>query len=130
MRDKWIPPAIVGSLGNAPGEFLSQLVKSEPGWRRNPQPGQIWLLVEAAAAMAARNDENQLAGCLALLAVPRPAAVGPGDLAMLSGLAQGLADRGQSLRAALSEGNGPLEAQRGDRQHPGSHGPRHGPGRR
>jgi putative membrane-bound dehydrogenase-like protein len=106
------PVAIVGSLGRSAGDVLAGLLESDRGWRENPSNGQTWLLSEAAAAIAGSEDHTQLAKCLALVARSDPASVGPGDLAVLSGLAQGLADRGQALRETVEAPNQRLAAQR------------------
>jgi putative membrane-bound dehydrogenase-like protein len=99
-RDPLIPLAIVGSLGRSAGGFLVALVESRPEWRRQPTDAQMSLLREAAASAACGG--GRLAGCFQLIAAEAPQAVGPGDLAILLGIAAGLADRGHSLRAMLA----------------------------
>jgi putative membrane-bound dehydrogenase-like protein len=98
-RDALISLAVIGSLGNSAGGFLAALLEKRPEWRRTPRTSQLSLLREAAAAAA--SDKTQLAACFQLIAPSGPEEVGPGDLAILSGLAQGMADRGKSLRAKL-----------------------------
>ena len=109
--NEFTPLAVVGSLGRSPADFLAQLLQSDRRWRRNPTEGQLWLLIEAAAAVGGA-DRGQLSRTIELIASAKPDAVGPGDLAILSGLAQGLADRGASLAAMIDRDNGPLRAQR------------------
>jgi putative heme-binding domain-containing protein len=58
-------------------------------------------LLREAAAVAASGNGGQLAECLKLITPSSPASAEPGNLATLAGVAQGLADRGQSLRAML-----------------------------
>ncbi len=99
--DPWVPLALVGSLGRSAGAFLAQLVRADPDWRRKPNAAQIRLLGEVSAAIALSDDAAGSIACLKLIAPATPEAVGPGDLAILAGLAHGLADRGQSPRAHL-----------------------------
>jgi putative heme-binding domain-containing protein len=101
--DKWISAAIVGSVDRSAGDFLRRLLASDPAWRRNPTAGQLWLLNELAAAIAGSGEVAQLVRSIEIVAAANPAAVGPGDLAILSGLAQGLADRGQAPRAVIGQ---------------------------
>ena len=102
-RDPLIPLAIVGSLGRSVGGFLVQLTKSDAAWRSNPTAAQIRLLTQVAQCAAGGGDSAQLDDCLALIAPSRPLAVAPGNLAILAGVAQGLADRGQSPRLLVEQ---------------------------
>jgi hypothetical protein len=97
--DPWIPIAIVGSLGSAAGEFLARLVESEPRWRRNPKPAQMRFLSLVAATIVDHDPRGAVGKCFQSIQAADAAAVGPGDLAILSGLARGFADRGLSLSA-------------------------------
>ncbi len=110
-RDEVIPLAVIGSLGNGGGDFLVGLCKLRPAWRQKPTEDQMRVLREAAATAASRDGEA-LGQCLSLLAPDKADGVGPGDLAMLCGLAQGLADRGQSLRAMLVDPSPELQRHR------------------
>src|SRR4029079_2662056 len=87
-RDPVIPLAMIGSLGGSAGDFLLQLVKAHPEWRSKPSVDQMRLLREAAASVAARGDAQQLATGFEAL-VPQGSSIGPGDLAMLTGITQG-----------------------------------------
>jgi putative membrane-bound dehydrogenase-like protein len=102
-RDQTIGLAIIGSLGKSAGGFLTQLVKEQPNWRKKPSVDQMRILREAAAAVAASKDDQQLSACFQLIAPKQAETVGPGDLAMLAGFAQGIADRGYSLKALLAD---------------------------
>jgi putative membrane-bound dehydrogenase-like protein len=102
-RDETIGLAVVGSLGNSAGGFLQQLVKDYPDWRRKPSVEQMRILREAAATVATSRDDHQLAACFQLIAPRDVQRVRPGDLAMLRGFAQGIADRGFSLKALLAD---------------------------
>jgi putative heme-binding domain-containing protein len=105
-RDPLMVLAIAGSLGRSSGSFLAQLVTADVDWRRKPTAAQMKFLTEVAAVACGSDDPAQFVECLKLIAptAPRDAAprdVAPGDLAILAGVAQGLAERGQSLRAML-----------------------------
>ncbi len=102
-RDEIIGVAIVGSLGSSAGGFLMELIKQHPDWRRGPGVDQMRLLRDAAAAVAVGKNDQQLAACFQAIAPRQAADVGPGDLSILTGFAQGIADRGYSLRALLAE---------------------------
>jgi putative membrane-bound dehydrogenase-like protein len=101
-NDKYAPAAIVGSLSNDGGDFLTSLFQSDARWRREPSAGEIWLVREVAVAIADSQDHAQMARCMSLYSTSA-AQVGPGELAILSGLAQGFADRGISLRAMIEQ---------------------------
>jgi putative membrane-bound dehydrogenase-like protein len=109
-RDEVISLAIVGSLGRSAAGFLAELLERQPDWRRKPTRLQAHLLREAAAAAAAGDDPGQIAACFQLIEPASPEAAGPGDLAILAGMAQGLTDRGESLLAKLQTPDGPLAA--------------------
>ncbi len=100
-RDPLITAAIAGSLGRSTGAFLRELVTHRPEWRRKPTAAQMRFLTLVAALACGGDEKAQLAACLALVAEAKPKQIGPGDLAIVVGVAQGLADRGQSLRAML-----------------------------
>jgi len=102
-RDETIGLAIVGSLGKSAGPFLQELVGKHSEWRKKPTFDQLRLLQEASAAVAAARDDRQLAACFGLIAPEKSGNVRPGDLAMLAGFAQGIADRGYSLKALLAD---------------------------
>jgi putative membrane-bound dehydrogenase-like protein len=103
VRDPIIPVAIVGSLGRSVGSFLAKLADSDPAWRRNPTEAQMRFLSQVAQCASSGDDGAQLEACLALIAPAKPPSVGPGDLAILAGVAQGLADRERSPRALFDD---------------------------
>ncbi len=90
--------AIAGSLGKSSGQVVAGLLDEQSLWRAAPSTTQLQFLSQAAAVAAL--DTEQLQSCLALLS---GRAVGVGDLAVVVGLQQGLADRGQSLSGRLSQ---------------------------
>ncbi len=101
-RDTIVGLAIVGNLGKSAGPFLEELVGKHPEWRKKPSVDQLRMLRESGAAVAAARDDRQLVACFALIAPATAADVRPGDLALLAGFAQGIADRGYSLKALLA----------------------------
>jgi putative membrane-bound dehydrogenase-like protein len=103
VRDPLTSVAIVGSLGRSIGDFLTQLIKSSPEWRRNPSADQLRLLGEVARRACSDENPCPIGTCLDLISATRPQDVGPGDLAILAGAARGLADRGQSLRSSANK---------------------------
>ncbi|MGD9720700.1 MAG: PVC-type heme-binding CxxCH protein [Pirellulales bacterium] len=110
--DRWTAAAIVGGIGGAGPQFLAQLLEGDKRWRRKPSSTQIWLLTEASARIASADPIESVARVLALAAGEKPGEIHPGDLAVLSGLAQGLSDRGTSLRSQLAEPDGAQRRQR------------------
>ncbi len=101
--DPLVPLAIAGSLQRSIGDFLVRLFDDYPQWRSAPTAPQIRLLTEVAAIACGTDDRAQLDACLALIAPPVPSTTGPGDMAVLAGMAQGVADRGLSLRAMIAQ---------------------------
>ncbi len=107
VRDSLIPLAIVGGLGRDVSGFLKQLTAGAPNWRHKPTAEQMRFLSQVAEG--AGGDNQQIDACLALIASTNAQVVGPGDLAILAGLAQGLADIGQSPRVLL-DASGPAKS--------------------
>jgi putative membrane-bound dehydrogenase-like protein len=99
VRDPLMGVAIAGGLGRNVSGFLTQLFSSDPDWRRKPSAPQMRLL----SLVAQGASGEQVDACLALIAPGRSPNVGPGDLAVLAGAAQGLSDLGQSPRRLLDE---------------------------
>jgi putative membrane-bound dehydrogenase-like protein len=112
VADPWIPLALVGSLGRSAGDFLTQLVRADADWQRKPSAAQIRLLGEVSAAIGLADDDDARSACLDLISPAKSRAAGPGDLAILAGLARGLADRGHSLRSIVEQPTGPTKSQR------------------
>src|SRR5262249_46799240 len=67
-------------------------------WLRAPSPTQVALLSEAAALVGTRRQDEELAACLRLVTRPGDPPAALGRLALLAGLADGLARSGPSLR--------------------------------
>ncbi len=109
--DRWTLAAIVGSLQDTPADFLRRLLASDRRWRRSPTASQVWLMTEAAARAASDGNPDQMASCFATIGHRDSGVVRPGDLAILSGIAQGMGDRGQSLPDALGQPGNRLGSQ-------------------
>ncbi|HEX3726848.1 MAG TPA: PVC-type heme-binding CxxCH protein, partial [Pirellulales bacterium] len=105
--DRWTMVALVGSLGHAASDFLAQLIKQHDDWRRRPTVTQMHLLADVAATIASDPNGSQLGTILELIRRDRTEDVGPGDLAIVVGMAHALADRGKSPRL-LAETQPPL----------------------
>jgi len=103
--DPWIPLAIVGGLGRSSGDFLAGLLASNQEWQKSPSAPQMRLLADVAATSVQQGDASWRR-MLSLVANNKVEAVGPGDLAILSGLAAGLAERGQSLSDLVAKDPG------------------------
>ncbi|REK09877.1 MAG: hypothetical protein DWQ37_17365 [Planctomycetota bacterium] len=103
IRDEPISIAVVGSLGRSAGSFLNTLFDKHDTWRRNPSQQQVRLLREAAATAADGTDDAQLTEAFRLIMHEAPSQVGPGDLAILAGIARGLEDRGHALRKLVDD---------------------------
>ena len=100
-RDPIISAAVAGSLGRSIDKFLVELLAHNPDWRRQPTASQLRFLTLVAAIACAGDDPGHLAVCLEQAAEGKPDESQPGSFAILVGASQGLADRGQSLRAML-----------------------------
>ncbi len=100
-RDPIISAAIAGSLGQSTDKFLVELLQHNPDWRRKPSATQLRFLSDVAAIACSGDDPRHLAACLEQAAGGKPGELQPGNFAILVGAAQGLSDRGQSLRAML-----------------------------
>ena len=87
-------------FGNRP--ILDALVDKNDTWRGTPSAAQLRLLSQLASR-AASTDDAALAACLAIIGSSTSQQTAPGDLAILVGIAQGLGDRGKSLRQMLAE---------------------------
>lgn len=107
--DPLISLAIVGNLGGAAEGFLPRLLAHDAAWRKNPSTAQMSFLSRVASGMCSASDERMLTACLHALGTSG-AKIAPGELAILHGIDQGLATRGQSLRAMLAKPDASLAA--------------------
>jgi putative heme-binding domain-containing protein len=100
--DPLISVAIVGNLGTSADTFLPRLLAHNAAWRKSPSAAQMKFLSRVAAGMCSANDQQMLNACLQALGTSDHES-SLGELAILQGVDQGLAARGQSLRAMLAK---------------------------
>jgi len=100
FTNRWHALAILSSLGESPARFLSELIKTDPGWLRSPTDEQARFLDQAARLVGANHTDSELAECLTLLQ-SRPASPSSAHLVLLAGLADGLARAGTPLHQLL-----------------------------
>jgi len=122
-EDPLVAAAVIGSAGKSLPSFLAELLTRQPAWRSAPNRAQLQFLTDAAATLCANGADPELSACLNLLGNSAQAAstqpgktpslpLGPGDLALLLGAAEGLSDRGVSLHAQLATDSNSLQAHR------------------
>lgn len=100
--DAWFRLAILSSLGPSSWPFLQILIKQNPQWMSEPTPGQCQLLAQAAGLLGAQSPQTELTTLLELLRQQDEPPL-PGKLALLAGLAEGLARGGRPLHVLLTE---------------------------
>jgi len=103
-KEPWTALALSGSLGSAARPLMDELVKDDQNWLVRPTPEQFNFLVNVGQLISGRIDEPaSLATTLELALTDVPNGIGPGGLAIVMGLARGLADVGRSFSAMLHE---------------------------
>ncbi len=103
VEDHWTRLAVLSGLRETASPFLAALLKDHPDWLATPTPGQARLLESTAAILGARAKPEELRALAARLA---PAEGDPGvagRVALLSGLADGLARAGRAPGDLLKE---------------------------
>lgn len=100
-EDPLVPWAIVAALDGSAADFLRPLM-TEDAWRQQPSAGRLRFLKLVAARSVADERLGPWTACLDLITAKHP---GPGDLALLAGLGQGLSEQGKLLPSALAENN-------------------------
>lgn len=104
VGDDWMRLAVLSGLRDSAWKFLSALLASHPEWLTNPSPEGARLLAQTAAILGARNQAEELRA-LADVLKPGPADQSDaGRIALLSGLAEGLARSGEPLPNRLAGG--------------------------
>lgn len=98
---RWHTLAILSSVGSEPWQYLRRVVEEETTWLDGPSNDQKTFLDEAARLVGANHSEADLAACLTVLSQPVPASGVPGRLAILTGLAEGMARSPRSLRVMI-----------------------------
>ena len=111
FADHWHALAVLSSAGPQAWPFLRKLVEDEPGWLNAPTSEQTKLLKQAARLVGANHSETELKECLTLLTQPSTTKSASGQLAMLAGLADGLARTPRPLRELISRPPDGLKSQ-------------------
>jgi len=111
FADRWHSLALLSSIGPKAWPFLKKLVEEEPAWLNAPTRDQARLLDQVARLIGAGCSEAELKECLALLTQPVPTPPASGRLAVLAGLADGLARTSQPLRQLLRDRPSTLKVQ-------------------
>jgi putative heme-binding domain-containing protein len=101
VTDHWQSLAILSSVGETPLLFLTQLVQADSRWLESPAAEQAQFLAQLAKLVATRRQEPELKECFELLASSKDKQRAPGRLAILAGLADGLAGSETSLRKIM-----------------------------
>jgi putative membrane-bound dehydrogenase-like protein len=101
VAGEWLRLAVLSSLGETAWPFLQVLLEQCPEWLTAPAAEPARFLAQVAALVGAGPREADLAALLEQLTRPTEA-VRPGQLALLAGLAEGLARKGQPLSALLA----------------------------
>ena len=112
FADRWQTLAVLSSVGTKSWPFLKTLLENNPSWLKAPTSEQSKFLDQTARLVGASHSETDLKECLEVLtqpATPEPPA--SGLLAMLAGLADGLARTPSPLRELMSHPPGALQNQ-------------------
>ncbi|HEV3022295.1 MAG TPA: PVC-type heme-binding CxxCH protein, partial [Pirellulales bacterium] len=104
-EEPWTAIALSGSIGSAAGAFLVELLRADQKWLDRPTSAQLSLLVQIGQLIGGQAGKPEAILPTLELAVTdqEPRRVGPGALAIVVGLARGMADQGRSFSAALRE---------------------------
>src|SRR5262249_34945540 len=99
LTDGWVRLAILSSLAHAAWPFAELLLEQQPEWLTKPTTEQAQFLSEVGALVAGQGRPRELAAGLELLTRRGPS--GPGRLALLAGLGDGLSRSNHLLRALM-----------------------------
>ncbi len=113
FAEPWPTLAVLSSVGPRAWPLLRKLLQAEPAWLNAPTGGQAKLLEHAARLVGASHSETELQECLTLLTQPAAKPPASGHLALLAGLADGLARTPRPLRQLI---NNPPDATKGQIQ--------------
>jgi putative membrane-bound dehydrogenase-like protein len=107
--DPWQSAAILTAVGPRPWLFLRRLLEGNPRWLSAPGVEEARFVDRVAALIGAGPEEPDLAECLtlAMQATSNPAV--SAHLAILAGLADGLAQSGRPLRELMRQPPAVLE---------------------
>jgi putative membrane-bound dehydrogenase-like protein len=102
FADHWFRQAVLSSVGPNAWRFLRNLVQEGPDWLSAPTREQAKFLDETARLVGANHSEVELKECLTLLTQPGAKPPAAGHLALLAGLADGLARTPRPLRGLIT----------------------------
>jgi len=100
--DEWTRLAILSGLGKTVWPFLQTLAQEHAAFLTAPTAAQQAFLRDVAGVIGAREQEDEIAGLCQLIG-DHSAAGGSAAIPLLSGLADGLARRSQSLDQRLAQ---------------------------
>jgi putative membrane-bound dehydrogenase-like protein len=109
--DRWHTLAVLSSVGPKAWPLLKKLAQEEPAWLNAPTGEQAKFLDQAARLVGANHSETELKECLTLLIQPVAQPPASGHLALLVGLADGLARTPRPLRDLMNNPPDMLKSQ-------------------
>lgn len=107
-ENEWSRLAVLSGLGNSAWPFLQALTKEHPEFLKTPSPVQQGFIRDVAGIIGARQQDVEIAELCGLIGKNSVDAEG-GAIALLSGLADGLARRSRSLDRILDRPSSALE---------------------
>jgi putative membrane-bound dehydrogenase-like protein len=102
VGDEWARLAVLSGLHDKAWPFLQALLAADPGWLEAPTAAQGTLLAQTGAILGARHQTDELRGLAARLAPGPGGQAEGGRIALLAGLADGMARAGEPLRSLLA----------------------------
>jgi putative heme-binding domain-containing protein len=100
--DRWRELALLSSAGPNAWPLLKKLTQAEPGWLSAPTSEQARFLDDLARLIGADHTDRDLEESLTMLTQPAASSSASGRLAVLAGLADGLARTPKPLRQLMS----------------------------
>jgi putative heme-binding domain-containing protein len=102
FASRWHQLAVLSSTGPKAWPLLKKLSEEEPGWLDSPTSEQAKFLDQLARLIGAEHSEADLGECLTMLTKLPAGPTASGRLAVLAGLADGLARTPEPLRKLIS----------------------------
>jgi putative heme-binding domain-containing protein len=110
VADPWQSLAILSSVGDRPWPLLKRLFEQDPHWLDAPGADEAQFLDRMAALVGASGNQSDLAELLTVMTRTTRDPSVSAHLALLAGLADGLAQSNQSLRGLVRQPPGSLQA--------------------
>jgi len=111
FASRWQQLAVLSSTGPRAWPLLKKLLEAEPSWLSAPTNEQAKFLDQLARLVGASHSEADLKECLTMLTVPAAGPAASGRLAVLAGLADGLASTPEPLRKLITNPPKSIESQ-------------------